>query len=149
MSDLVEMAKLLRTHGGRPNALRVEPQLMGKAALMLDEAAARITELEAENARRQLEYSMKFHDMAVELAEKDDELDRLEAEAKRMNEEIEFLRSYGNKDCTWMADAVLAEKRAEKAAPPTKAAQEWTAPEMASFHAPVITPRMHVPIEEV
>ena len=41
----------------------------------------------------------------------------LQERVKRLEREVELLRAYGNKDCTWMADQHLESEKAKEAKP--------------------------------
>ena len=67
---------------------------------------AKVEQLERELAERE-----KHRQQYVRQSEADaDECEALRADAERLMEEIYFLRQYGNKDCTAMADAARAAK---------------------------------------
>ena len=60
---------------------------------------------------QQLEMATGMHYMANFACELERELAAAQARILELRDEVEILRLYGNKDCTSMADAVLAATR--------------------------------------
>jgi hypothetical protein len=83
----------------------------GEGSRLLEAAALRIAELDAQLAdkdadieRTKIAMLQANEMMNALLADKDTEIARL-------TNEVEVLRYYGNKDCTAMADATIAETK--------------------------------------
>jgi hypothetical protein len=79
---------------------------MQEVARERDEARAEVARLKAGGCARD-QRTTQFCAEAVALQER----------VKRLEREVELLRAYGNKDCTWMADQHLESEKAKEAKP--------------------------------